>query len=240
MNDLTKAYLKATLYFYAIMLVPFALAWGVFFTGMNFDPLFGSVFGDKPGLATDLAALILGVLPGALLLRKKMKTNAQTIMAANEEPVFSGRSLQALFLNVFMTGVLGFGLYMLLAFVFLPHMPTAMDPYFITREPGVLMGMAERLELLQTGLPIMLCAGALFGAFMWGASQRNLVVRIVTWAVFSASIYFNPLNLMVEPAPLPPTLMQQVAQDIKMSPPLEKALEEFGVDEQDLQPQPEQ
>ncbi len=229
MDDLTKAYLKATLYFYAIMAGPFALAWALYFARVNFDLLFGSVFGEKPGLGTDLGTLFLGVLPGALFLRKRMKANAQTIMAANEEPVFSGRSLQALFLNVFMTGVLGFGLYMLLAFVFLPHMPTSMDPFFITREPGFLMGMDERLALLQTGLPIMLCAGAMFGAFIWGASQRNLVVRIVTWAVFIASIYFNPLNLMVEPAPpLPPTLTEKAAQEIKVSPVLDKALEEMG------------
>lgn len=228
MNTLTKAFLKATLYFYAIMAGPFALAWGLYFTGVNIDPLFGAVFGDKPGLGTDLAGLFIGVLPGALFLRKRMKANAQTIMAATEEPVFSGRSLQALFLNVFMTGVLGFGVYVLLAFVFLPHMPTAMDPYFITREPGFLMGMAERLALLQTGLPIMLCAGAMFGAFIWGASQRNLVVRIVTWAVFIASIYFNPLNLMVEPTPpLPPTLTERGADIDTGSPVIEEELEEM-------------
>ncbi|MBK6895339.1 MAG: hypothetical protein IPH06_01950 [Alphaproteobacteria bacterium] len=222
MNDLTKAFLKATLYFYAIMAGPFALAWGFYFAGVNFDPLFGSIFGDKPGVATDLAALILGVLPGAFFLRSRMKANGQTIMAANEAPPFSARSLQALFLNVFMTGVLGFGVYMLLAFVFLPHMPTAMDPYFITREPGVLMGMAERLDLLQIGLPIMLCAGALFGAFMWGMTQKSLPVRAVTWAVFAASIFFNPLALMFEPAP--PTLMEKSAEEIKLSPVMEEEL----------------
>lgn len=227
MNDLTKAYLKATLYFYAIMAVPFALAWGLYLAGVNLDPLLGlgPVFGDKPGLATDLAALIAGVLPGGILLRKRMKANAQTIMAANEEPPFSARSLQALFLSVFLTGVLGFGLYMLLVFVFLPHMPTSMDPYFIMREPGVLMGMAERLDLLQTGLLIMLSAGAMFGAFMWGAGQRNLAVRIVTWAVFAACIYFNPLTLFTEQAP--PTLMEKATEEIKMSPVMDKALEEI-------------
>ncbi len=230
MNDLTRAYLKSTLYFYAIMAAPFALAWGLHFAGVNLDPLLGlgPVFGDKPGLATDLAALIAGVLPGVIFLRKRMKTNAQTIMAANAEPPFSARSLQALFLSVFLTGVLGFGLYMLLAYVFLPHMPTSMDPYFIAREPGVLVGMAERLDLLQTGLPIMLSAGAMFGAFMWGTSQKNLAVRIVTWAVFAAFIFFNPLTLFTEQAP--PTLMEKAAEEIKMSPVMEKELEEMGAE----------
>ncbi len=31
MNDLTKAHLRALMYFYAIMAVPFALAWGLYF-----------------------------------------------------------------------------------------------------------------------------------------------------------------------------------------------------------------
>ena len=54
-------------------------------------------------------------------------------------------------------------------------------------------------------------------------------MRIVTWAVFIASIYFNPLALMVEPAPpLPPTLTERGADIVTDSPVIEEELERMG------------
>lgn len=224
MNDLSMAYIKATAYFYAIMTLPFALAWGFYAAGVNLDPYFESLMQDQPGVVTDLVALGLGVIPGVVLLRRARDENGKIISAVNEGPLCA-KSVHSLLLSVVLTGVLGFGLFLLLALVFMPHMATTYDPYWVTRAPGAIMGMEERLDLLRTSAPIMLGGGAAFGALMWGATQANKVVKFGTWAAFVAFVYFNPLMLMVEQAPPPaPTLMESSADSVTDSPTVEEEM----------------
>ena len=223
MNDLSKAYIKATAYFYVVMAGAFAAAWALYAAKVDLDPLFGDLVWDRPGVLTDLVALIVGVVPGACLLRGWRKKNGEVIARVNEAPL-SGQSVQALVLSL-LTGAVGFGLYMALVFAFLPHLPTTFDPYFITREPGAIMALDERVEMFKISLPLFLGAGVAFGAFMWGATQANKVVKFGTWAAFVAFVYFNPLMLMVEQAPPPaPTLMESSADSVTDSPTVEEEM----------------
>ncbi len=230
MNDLTRAHLMALLYFYMIMVVPFALAWGLVAAGVDLRPMLaplseGSLAGDMSGAYADCLVLILGTLAGALVLRKRMKANAAIISAANDAPL-SAASFQALVLSVLLTGVLGFGLFLALAFNFMPY--TFFDysqgfPFYDT--PREVAGFAPRLSMLLSDGWLLLIAGAMFGAFMWGVSQRNKLIKYGSVAAFLAAMHYNPLTWFVEPLPVSaPPLIERSADVDPASPSIEEEI----------------
>lgn len=230
MNELTKAHLKALVYFYAIMAVPFALAWGLFAAGIDLRPLLAPLTGESPtgemaGAYADSLTLILGALPGILLLRNRMRANAAVLNAVNDAPL-SAQSVQTLALGVLFTGTLGFGVFLALAFGFLPY--TFFDysqgfPFYDT--PREVAGLAPRLAFLQSDAWIFLVAGAMFGAFLWGVSQHNKLIKYGTLAAFFAAMYYNPFTWLVEPLPVSsPTFLERSADVDPASPSIEEEI----------------
>lgn len=235
MNTLTKAHLKGLVYFYAIMIVPFALAWGLYGAGIDLRPLLALLTGESPtgemaGAYADCLVLILGALAGSFFLRKRMKANAAVINAVYDAPL-SPASFQALALGVLLTGMLGFGLFLALAFGFLPY--TFFDysqgfPFYDA--PHEVAGLAPRLAFLQSDAWIFLVAGAMFGAFMWGVGQRNKTIKYATLAAFVAAMYYNPISWFVEPLPISsPTLTESSADVDPASPSIEEEIRKLEV-----------
>lgn len=208
MNDLTKAYLRALMYFYTILALPFAAAWVLYAAGADLRGSFAPLTGDPTGAYADCLVLILGVIPGALLLRGRMKANAEAINAVNEAPL-SAASFQSLALSALFLGALGFGLFLGLAFAFLPY-TLPLDGGFpfasaLPADPMQIVGLPARLSFFLSELPFLLGLGAVFGLFIWGTAQKNKIVKYGAWAAFLAFVFFmHDLQQFAVPSYAPP------------------------------------
>lgn len=232
MNDLTKAHLRALMYFYTIMALPFALAWGLYFAGVDLPGMLvplagGGLYGaDMAGAYADCLVLILGAVPGMFLLRGRMKANAETIKAVNDAPL-SAKSFQALALSALLTGTLGFGLFLALAFTFLPYTFVDYTQHFaFETEASYVEPFAPRLASLVSDGWHFLGLGAGFGAFMWGAAQQNKAIKYGTFAAFVGFVFYtHTVQQSYAPPISAPTFIEQSADVDTGSPVLKDELQ---------------